>query len=107
MANRWLPDTCGCELSIDDYSNIEGTGKFIIRCKYHTQDTLMTVVSENFGRSRVITQLLKLGLGIEQIRTEFEKKGRGRRHARITVPVGTPDVTIDSQDVGYIRILRR
>ena len=108
MATRWRLDTCNCELEFTDGNNIEGTGKFIKKCSVHSQDNLMTVVGENLGKNRaVMTLVTEHGLDPLKIGFEFEKKGKGRRHARIIVPIGTPDVKFDELDKSHTRLIRR
>ncbi len=108
MATRWRPDTCNCELEFTDGNNLEGTCKFLKKCNIHALDSMATVIEENRGKNRAVAKLMEAtGLEPHSIRFEFERKGRGRRLCKLTVPVGTPNIEVDEIDKVHTIILRK
>ncbi len=107
MATRWGLDTCKCVIEYTDGDRPVESGKFLNKCNIHFADSLLTVIEENRGKNRVMSQLMDAGIDPNVVGIEFEKKGAGRRLCKITCPVGSPTVEVNNIDKGHTRLLRR
>lgn len=102
MPTRWKPDTCGCEININEDESVT----MVTPCPDHLNDSGQVVLNENQGRNRLFLALHKLGINSDEVEWYFERQGRGRRQLKVVVP-GNSTIDIDPRDSRFIQISRK